>query len=123
MSCGLYAILAVVLLAAPDVVYWIFTVAGGSAGDFIAKRAAALFAGLATLAFLARRLSESEGRIAVSLGMVVALAGLAIIGCYEFARGFAGAGIWLAISAELGFAAAFASFALSDRRRLAASSA
>jgi hypothetical protein len=103
----LCAVLAVVLIFLPGLIYFIFNVDGAAVGDFLAKRAGMLFLGLAALLYASRDAGVSTARTAISPGLAVAMGGLAVTGVYEFVRGYAGPGIWLAILAETGFAAGY----------------
>lgn len=76
-------------------------------GDFLARRAAMLFLGIAILSFLARDAPASILRNAIAIAFAVMLLGLAATGLYEYARGYAGPGIWIAIVTEVAFAVAF----------------
>lgn len=103
----LCAVLAVLLVALPDVIYFIFNLSGDELGNFLAKRAGMLFLGVATLLFFSRNAQASDARSAISLGLWVAMAGLALVGLYEFFRGYAGLGILLAIATETSFAVCY----------------
>jgi len=99
--------LAITLLLAPGIIYWLFQLEGHDSADFIARRAAMMFAGLSVLAFQSRMVLDRLAQRAVSAAMVVMMAGLALLGAYEFLVGRAGPGIWLAIGTELFFALSF----------------
>ncbi|MEQ6203876.1 hypothetical protein ABMC88_12540 [Sulfitobacter sp. HNIBRBA2951] len=87
-------------------IHWLFQVASDPATDVMSRRAAMLFAGLATLMWQARLAEDSPLRRSLCLGVSVALAGLAILGVAELVRGAVGAGIGV----ELVFAAVLLSF-------------
>lgn len=110
------AILAVVLIFLPEFIYWLFSLTGDAIGDFLAKRAGMLFLGLATLLYFSRNSEVSSARSAISLGLAVAMCGLALVGTYEYFRGYAGPGIWFAIITETSFAIGYALVLFSDRR-------
>ena len=112
----LCAILSVVLIFLPELIYFLFNITGDAVGNFLAKRAGMLFLGLATLLYFSRNIEASSARSAISLGLVVAMGGLALLGAYEYFRGYAGIGIWLAIITETTFAIGYALVLLSDRR-------
>ena len=101
----LFVALAVVLLAVPGVIHWLFAMEGGPSANVLARRAGCLFLGLATICALAPRWTRVE-RV-VSAGIVVAMAALAVLGLIEYLRGAVGVGIWLAISVEVVLAALF----------------
>ncbi|MEM9131251.1 MAG: hypothetical protein AAGA59_06630 [Actinomycetota bacterium] len=107
--------LATLLLAAPGVVYWLFGVDGAETADFIARRAAMLFLGVAAVAYSARHLGPSVGRLAVAAGLGVPMAGLAVLGSIELARGFAGPGILVAVVGETALALGYARIWSADR--------
>lgn len=110
------AILTVVLIFLPELIYLLFSLTGDAVGNFLAKRAGMLFLGLATLLYFSRNTEASSARSAISLGLAVAMGGLALLGAYEYFRGYAGVGIWLAIITETSFAIGYAFVLLSDWR-------
>ena len=112
----LCAILSVALIFLPELIYFLFNITGDAVGNFLAKRAGMLFLGLATLLYFSRNIEASSARSAISLGLVVAMGGLALLGAYEYFRGYAGIGMWLAIITETTFAIGYALVLLSDRR-------
>lgn len=95
------SILFVILLFYPEVVFWLFSVAESESGEFIARRAAMLFLGIAVLSWFVRSAADSEARQAICLGIGVSMLSLAVVGLFELTRGFAGIGILLAIAVEL----------------------
>lgn len=105
-----FAALGVTLLVWPAVIHWLFQIPSDAATDVMSRRAAMLFAGLATLMWQARLAEDSALRRSVCLSVSVALAGLAIVGLAELLRGAVGAGIFLAIAVELAFVAALLPF-------------
>jgi len=50
----LCAVLAILLVALPEVIYFVFSLSGDELGNFLAKRAGMLFLGVATLLFFSR---------------------------------------------------------------------
>lgn len=105
-----FAALSGALLVWPAVIHWLFQIASDPATDVMSRRAAMLFAGLATLMWQTRLAEDSPLRRSVCLSVSVALAGLAIVGLAELLRGAVGAGIFLAIAVELVFVAALLPF-------------
>jgi hypothetical protein len=103
----LYLVLFLVLLMNPNLVFWIFDIEPSEAARFISRRASFLFFGLAIISWLGREAEHSTLRQAVAMGMSTMMAALAVLGLFEFLRGYAGAGILLAISAEIFFAVAY----------------
>ncbi len=110
------AILGVVLIFLPDLIYFIFSLTGDAVGDFLAKRAGMLFFGFATLLYLSRNTQDLNARSAISWGLVVAMGGLAMLGAYEYFRGYVGVGIWLAIVTEISFVIGYIYVLRSDQR-------
>ena len=51
---ALTLVLAVVLGFAPQIIYWIFGIDGNDTADFIARRAAVMFLGLAVISWMGR---------------------------------------------------------------------
>ena len=96
--------LALVWLLAPQVLLWIWSVPFSEAVGLLARRAAALFAGIAVMLFLLRDVAPSPARHAVTTGLALACAGLALLGVAEFVAGHAGAGILLAVVVEAALA-------------------
>ncbi|MCF6322646.1 MAG: hypothetical protein L3J32_12900 [Rhizobiaceae bacterium] len=113
-----YILLFLFLLFTPEFIFWIFQIEGSETADFIARRAAMLFLGLAIIAYFGRHSPNSIMRQAVSLGMGVSMVALAVLGAFEFFRGFSGPGIWFAILAETGFAIAYLSIWYTNRTRI-----
>ena len=104
LAFAVTAALCVVLLFAPSIVYWLFSIEASEAADFIARRTAMLFAGLSVLTLITSETDSDEVRQAVSLSLAIAMSGLAVLGVVELLRGAAGFGILLAVAAELFFA-------------------
>lgn len=104
---GLCLILSIALTFFPNLIYWLFELVPNGLGDFLAKRAAVLFLGLSILSYLSRNAPPSELRSAIALAFFVTMGGLALVGLYEYLRGYAGPGIWLAMSTETAFGYAF----------------
>ncbi len=98
--------LCTLLLLAPQLVFALFGVEGNAPAYFISRRAAFLFLGYATLAFLSRDAANSVARQAIIAGVGVMMGGLAILGAAEWLRGYAGPGILLAVGGEAVIAAA-----------------
>ena len=117
-AAALCGVLGFSLLVLPVIVYWIFGIMGNDTTDFMSRRAAMLFLGFAIILFQSRNAPNSAIRRSLSLGVWVAMLGLAATGLFEFAIGRAGGGIWLAIVTELAFAAAYFKF-WTDRSPLA----
>ncbi len=108
MAAGLlFGVLCLTLIFLPQVVYWLFQLQGNDLGDFLAKRAAALFFGLTILCLYARNSVSIEAQHLVLLTVGAAMGAMALFGVYEFIRGAAGSGILMAIGIEITIAVTF----------------
>ena len=92
--------LCMLLLFSPGVVFWLFNIEGHSSAFFIGRRAAMLFLGVSVLTWMSRNAVHSESRQAICVGLSVSMITLALLGSVEYLRGYAGAGILLAIVTE-----------------------
>ncbi len=108
-------VLAVILMVYPALLLWLFGIGANAASDFVSRREAILFLGLATIALLGRNAPDSVMRRAVSSGLCVIMVGLVCLGVFELLRGVAGPGILLAVAAEGLFALLYMPFARSAR--------
>lgn len=59
-----------------------------------------LFLGIAVLSWVGRHAIHSESRQAICLGLSVSMLALALFGLFEFFRGYAGIGIFMAVVTE-----------------------
>ncbi len=116
ITCGISSALFVFLLACPEPIFYLFNVAGNDSAYFISRRAAMLFLGFSVISWLSRNAPPSAARQAISLGIALSMSGLAILGIFEFIRGYAGGGIFLAVSAELFLTVTYFSIWLSDKK-------
>ncbi|MDC0609661.1 hypothetical protein OAP63_02920 [Vibrio sp.] len=108
ISTSLIALtLCAVLLLVPEVLFWLFSVEANSSALFMGRRAAMLFLGLSVLSWSMRNVGHSKSRQAVCLCFSVSMFGLVTLGTVEYFRGFAGAGISLAIVTETILAALY----------------
>lgn len=94
-------VLCVILLSVPEVIFELFNVDDNSSAFFFGRRAAMLFLGIAVLSWVGRNASHSESRQAICLGLATSMLALAILGIFEYLRGFAGVGILLAVITEV----------------------
>lgn len=103
----LFFTLSALMIFYPPLIYWLFALETHAIGDFLAKRAGVLFFGLGLVSFLTRNIEDKvvQGIISISFGSMMLL--MAGMGIYEFARGYAGIGIWFANLTEIGFGAAY----------------
>lgn len=102
---GLFLLLSALLMFFPEIIYWLFGLDQNDLGDFMGKRAAMLFIGFSALCWLSRRTQDIAVQRVVSAAICISMAGMALIGIYEFLRGFAGIGIWFAIITEIAISA------------------
>lgn len=107
----LTSLLCLVLAAA-----WMFTpsiplsnwgVEFSSPVGLVARRGAALYAGIAVMFFMARNEGPSPVRSALVMGMLVTCATLAALGLFEVVVGNAKSGILTAVLVEVALAAGF----------------
>jgi hypothetical protein len=101
ITLGISTILSVILLFFPKAIFLLFGIEGNASAYFISRRASMFFIGYAVICYFSRNLKPSEGRQSISLGLALSMLGFAILGTVEFLRGFAGVGIFVAVSAEL----------------------
>jgi len=78
-----------------------------AAAELVARRGAALYAGLSVMFFMARGAAPSPARSALVAGVVTACTLLAALGIGELASGHAGRGILVAVVLEIAFVLAF----------------
>jgi hypothetical protein len=116
ISSGISIALFFFLLIYPEPIFYLFNVAGSDSAYFISRRAAMLFLGFAVICWLSRNAQPSATRQAISLGIALSMSGLSILGIFEFIRGYAGGGIFLAASTELFLAVSYFSIWLSDKK-------
>jgi len=102
-----FFVLFATLLAIPELIFWLFQIDESASAEFMSRRAAFLFLGMATICFLSREVPQSEVRNAICLGICVAMLGLAVLGLIELMSGNVGLGILLAVCTELVFALGF----------------
>ncbi len=89
---------------APQILLGMWQVESSGATLLLARRAGALFLGFAVMLFLARNTPKSATRNAITTGLSVGCAALAIFGCYDFFMGHAGAFILMAAAVEVAIA-------------------
>jgi hypothetical protein len=114
MTFGLSVVLSILLLFFPEVIFFIFGVAGNESAYFISRRAAMFFWGYAAIAFFSRNARPSESRQSIAFGIALSMLGFAVLGLFEFFRGFAGAGIFLPMAVELFLSISYFMVWLSD---------
>lgn len=104
------ATLFLALLFVPFLVWQLFGIAGSAEIDFLARRAAMLFLGLAIITWQMAGIEDLKARRAISFALSVTMAGLALSGLAEYVRGFAGPGILAAAVAETVFSLLYACY-------------
>jgi len=108
LAAAIMLALALILIFVPGLLFAVFGLAVGPVTAFTAKRTAMFMLGFALLFWLGRDATCGETRRLIAASAVVTLGGLALLGLFEFLRGQAGPGIFLAIATEsllaLGFA-------------------
>ena len=102
-SASLFAALAATLLFAPGIIFWLFALPGAPDAVVMSARAAALFAGLATLCAMGARARIEETRRLVLATLAVLFGALIGVGLVHLLRGAVGPGILLAIGGEAAF--------------------
>ncbi|MDR3413094.1 MAG: hypothetical protein P4L87_19435 [Formivibrio sp.] len=102
-----FLLLAVTLMSAPDLILSSWGVGFSSAAGLMARRFAALSAGIAVMFFMARNAEHSAIRTALIQGITSACTILAFLGIYEFSAGHANNGIFGAVFIEVALALAF----------------
>nr|WP_295885176.1 hypothetical protein [uncultured Devosia sp.] len=100
VTAALFTVLFAVLMISPAVMFWLFGIEANAAAEFVGRRTAILFIGLAVVVFLGRDEPDSALRRAVATGVFTVVAGFAGLGLIELFRGAAGMGILVAVAGE-----------------------
>ncbi|WP_424966486.1 hypothetical protein [Dinoroseobacter sp. S375] len=98
---GVFAMLCVTLILVPEVILWLFDLAGAASAEVLAKRAGILFLGLTLVLLLTQAHGPNPTRKAVQQAVAVMLCAMAVLGAAEWLQDGVGPGIWLAILAEI----------------------
>lgn len=106
-TSALFLILAMTWMLAPLHLLSEWGVELSTAAGLVGRRAAALYAGIAVMFFMARNAAPSTIRTALNYGMITSCTMLALLGAYEFATGHATNGILAAIFIEVALVLAF----------------
>lgn len=101
VSATICTALAITLGFFPSLIYWMFSIDAAQSADFLARRAACLFLGFSVLTFSARTITHIPTQKIISMVIVFTMAPMALLGMFEFARGFAGPGIFFAVCVEV----------------------
>ena len=107
LSASLCFALAIVWGGFPQLLLAMWAVDFSEPVGLVARRGAALFAGIGVMLFRLRHAGPSPARAAAAAGFVTGCALLALLGIGELAAGHAGPGILLAVAVELALAAGF----------------
>lgn len=106
-TSALFLILAMIWMFAPVQLLSGWGVELSTAAGLVGRRAAALYAGIAVMFFMARNAAPSTTRTALIYGMITSCTILALLGVYEFATGHATSGILTAVFIEVALVLAF----------------
>jgi len=113
-----FLILAMTWMFAPVQLLSGWGVEFSTAVGLIGRRAAALYAGIAVMFFLARNAEPSTARAALIYGIVTACMLLAFLGVYEMATGHATKGILAAVFIEIVLSLLFVAVCRSDSQKI-----
>lgn len=108
LGAAVLAALGLALVFAPSVLYGLFGLELNPLGGFVSRRTAAFMFGVVALLILTRDSTDRALVRAVAGAMVITMGGLALLGLGEFARGYAGPGIFVAIVTESFFTLGYA---------------
>lgn len=103
----LFFSLAVILLTAPEAMLSSWGVGFSTAVGLVARRGAALSAGISVMFFMARNAEHSATRTALIRGIMTSCLILACLGVYEFSAGHANGSILNAVLIEVALVLAF----------------
>lgn len=114
-TSGLTFFLAVGLALSPEFFLQMWQVQYSPPMGVPTRRAAALFATLSAVLFLARNAEPSSARLSISSGLALGLFALAIQALFEFMAGNAGPLVLVASVVEMGLGIAFGLVSQSER--------
>ncbi|WP_369943461.1 hypothetical protein [Xanthomonas medicagonis] len=103
----LFMALACVWMFSPGAMLANWNIGASPSADLVARRGAALYAGMSVMFFMARGAAPSPARSALVAGIVTACSVLAVLGIVELASAHAGRGILVAVALEILLALAF----------------
>ena len=106
-SSILFVLLAIILMFAPTQMLTSWGVEITTSVGLIARRIAALYAGLAVMFFMVRDAEHSTTRTAIITGTITACSLLALLGVYELALGHATTGILASVFIEVALVLSF----------------
>ena len=110
----LFLMLAIILMFAPVQILAGWGVELTTSVELLAKRIAALYAGIAMMFFMARNAEHSTTRTALIYGVITSCSILALLGVYEFATGHATSGILTGVFIEVALVLAFLYIAVQE---------
>jgi hypothetical protein len=116
LTAALYFYLFVMLLFFPGSFLNDIGIKTTESAEFLARRAAMLMLGFAVLVFFGRKMYHSPARQVMALAISVNMAGFALMGLFEFGRGFVNAGILTAVTIESILAVSYFLFWFAARR-------
>ncbi|HCU83865.1 hypothetical protein [Methylophilus sp. UBA6697] len=100
-TAALFLLLAIIWMLAPTRLLAAWGVGFSNTAGLVSRRAAALYAGIALMFFLARNAAPSATSDALVYGLIATCMILALLGIYEFAKGRANKGILTAVLIEV----------------------
>lgn len=103
----LFMAIACVWMFSPSAMLAHWNLGASPSAELVARRGAALYAGVGVMVFMARGAAPSPARSALVAGMVTACSLLAALGIGELASGHAGRGILVAVALEILLVLAF----------------
>lgn len=103
----LFTVLFIILMFAPVMMLSAWGVELTDTVGLVARRIAALYAGIAVMYFFARNAAHSATRTALIVGTITACSILAILGVYEYVAGHASGGILISVLIEVVLVLAF----------------
>lgn len=101
------AALFLLLLFSANTYIQLYGVSGHDSADFLGRRAAPVFLGIAVMSWMLREAGPSAARSAVCYGLGLAFIGIAITGLFEYGRGVASWTIGVAALSEILLGALF----------------
>lgn len=112
LTSVLFFVLAIIWMFFPKKALTSWEVPYTDVAGLVSRRAAAMYAGLRVMLWMARNAQQSPARRALSAGLVIACLIIASDGVYDFLAGNAGSGIFKAVLIEAVLAILFARYAM-----------
>lgn len=120
LTAFLFFSLALIWMFSPDLALSSWGVEFSPEVGLVARRAAALSAGIGVMFFAARNAEPSPSRLALVAGLVAACLTLAVLGGFELATGHAQVGILAAVFIEIALVLAFLTVSFKELAGLSA---